>query len=168
MERNKNGDRYEQIPHKATIVMQKKDLTLLDAWGIWLKTIIHLESPAIKKLTRTNVSNCLLNELRTREKTILNNSAMIGALYLDPRYRNQILKDEQLSSRAIHFRANLHRRISSFRLDASNVDASNESSGLDLTIDFNDPNILDKYLSNESNPMETTTNTTGDMSIGTE
>lgn len=159
-----------QIPYKATIAMQKKDLTLSDAWGIWLKTIMHLESPAINKLNKTNFSNCLLNALNVRKKTIFNNPVMLGAIYLDPRFQIQIIKDENLVKQAIDTLANVYHRIHSVRSsvpDESEVNDSNGSSGLNLSIDFNDANLLDSYLlSNQNSSMSQEMNAS--MSIETE
>lgn len=44
------------IPFKAIIHLQKRDLILPDAYGIWLKTMIHLRTPDIRKLRRTNLA----------------------------------------------------------------------------------------------------------------
>lgn len=158
-----------QIPYKATIAMQKKDLTLSDTWGIWLKAIIHLESLAKKRVNKTNFSNCLAKALHVRKQTIFGNPAMLGAIYLDPRFRIEILRDENLVEQAICTLANLYcriERLKSDKSDESDVNASNESSGLNLDLDFNDTNVLDEYLLNRT--VESQTNTSHGMPIKTE
>lgn len=72
-----------QIPYKATIALQKRELTLSDAFGIWLKMKIHLQSSVIKRMCQTNFANCLTNALHERQQIIFNNSAMLSAIFLD-------------------------------------------------------------------------------------
>lgn len=51
------------IPFKATIALQKRDLTLSDAYGIWLKVMILLRSPEIVRLKKTDMVECLADSL---------------------------------------------------------------------------------------------------------
>lgn len=146
-----------QIPYKATIALQKQDLTLSDAFGIWLKMSIHLQVPAMKRLCKTNFANCLINALDERKKTIFNNPAMLSAIYLDPRFQCEILRDKRMTGQAIEVLSNLWRRISSLTPELSNesmINCSKESSGLNISIDFDDPDVLDKYLSRGHNSLD--------------
>lgn len=144
-----------QIPYKATIALQKHDLTLSDAFGIWLQIKIHLQSPSIKRLTQTKLGDCLLNALYERQQTILNNPAMLSAIYLDPRFRREIMQNEQKVDEAITMLSNLWRRLNylsglTTNASAANATATNsstETSSLNSTIYFSNTEILDKYLS---------------------
>lgn len=139
-----------QIPYKATIALQKQDLTLSDAFAIWLKIRIHLHSPMIIRLCETKLGNCLINALNNRQQTIYKNPAMLSAIYLDPRYRSEIILDENLVREAIGMLSNLWRRLSCFgteKTTETTTDCSKESSGLNTSIDFDNIEILDNYLS---------------------
>lgn len=153
-----------KIPYKATITLQKKDLSLSDAFGIWLKTIVHLEHPTIQRLRKTNYSKCLVTCLNTRKEMIFNNPAMLAAVYLDPRFRSQILRDENKVQQALHVIRNLHLRIANLRPDTG-ANCSNDSSGLNINIDFDDTGLLDKYLSGE---ISSTDSQSSGMTIDTE
>lgn len=144
-----------QIPYKATIALQRQDLTLSDAFGIWLKMNAHLESPPIKRLCKTNFAGCLINALHQRKQSIFNNSAMLSAIYLDPRFRYEICSNQDLREQAQQKLANLWYRLVSLRPELANqlsTNCSTESSGINLSIDFNNPKILDEYLSKEHPP----------------
>lgn len=157
-----------QIPYKATIALQKTDLTLSDAFGIWLKIKIHLQSPVIKRLCRTNLANCLMNAINRRQQTIFNNSAMLSAIFLDPRYRFEILRDHHLTEKAISTLSNLWRRINCLASEETNetiINHSTESSGLNVSIDFDDHAILDKYLSGSNLQREEPANDRHDFCI---
>lgn len=139
-----------QIPYKATIALQKHDLTLSDSFGIWLKMEIHLNSGTVKRLSRTNFGSCLIHSLNQRKQCIFNNPAMLCAIYLDPRYRGEISNDENLVGQATQMLANLWRRLNIFRPELANksaINLSTESSGVNLSIDFDDQKILNEYLS---------------------
>lgn len=151
------------IPYKATIALQKQNLTLSDAFGIWLKIKLHLDSAVIKRLCATNLVNSLINALNFRQQTIINNPAMLGAIYLDPRYRTQILNDESIKQVAVQTLSNLWHRLNCFGERNETINnCSNESSGLNTSIDFDNIEILDAYLSrsyhvNRAEPSSTQT-----------
>lgn len=152
-----------QIPYKATIALQKHDLTLSDSFGIWLKMKIHLQSPIMQRLCKSNFVNCLVDSLNSRQQIIFDNDAMLGAIYLDPRYRGEIVRDTDLMVKATQMLTNLWRRLSNFHPEVTNrsgINLSTESSGGNLSIDFENPKILDEYLSrtNHSRDMQTVAN----------
>lgn len=155
-----------EIPYKATIALQKHDLTLSDAFGNWINMKILLNSTRIKRLTQTNLGSLLLDALHKRQQDIFNNPAMLSALYLDPRYRGEILHDEQLVNRAKRMLSNLWRRLNYLNEEEKNATATNsstEASSLDTSIDFNNTERLDNYLSrrNGSQSVQPVTNARG-------
>lgn len=141
-----------QIPSKATIALQKHDLTLSDSYGIWLQMKAHLQSSAVKQICKTDFSSRFIDALDRRKEVIFNNRAMLAAIYLDPRYRWNILHDENLVEQAKQMLLNLWRRLVRLRPEQANnsiTNCSNESSGM-LNIDFNNPQVLNEYLSHNS------------------
>lgn len=152
-----------RIPYKATIALQKQDLTLSDAYGIWLKINIHLQAVAKKRLCKTNFATCLSKALDERKKTIFNNPAMLGAIYLDPRFRCEILRDQQLIDQSIKTLLNLWRRIITLSGDSANesiLSSTKESCDLNFSADFDNPDILDKYLSRANGSIDMQQNAT--------
>lgn len=90
-------------PYQLTVKLQAKDLTLSDVFGHW--TIMEL------KLQKENhpLAQILLKHMKLRREAVLNNPAMIAAVFLDPRYnrllgmnnRNEALKYLQIFSKRI-------------------------------------------------------------------
>lgn len=90
------------------------------------------------------------------------------ALYLDPRFRCEIVHDEQMIEQAKQSLLNLWRRINYIRHNESQaefgttgndttIQSTNNCSGssdLDMNIDFNDPSLLDNYLSRNQSQSE--------------
>lgn len=155
--RNKWSDFKEiisilQIPYKGTIALQKHDLTQSDSFAIWLRMEAHLQSPSMKRLCKTNLAYCLIHAMDQRKEAIFNNSTMLAAIYLDPRYRSEILHNENLVKQAKQMLINIWRRLVSFRPELANksiINCSTESSGINLSIDFNNPTVLEEYLSTD-------------------
>lgn len=139
-----------QIPYKATIALQKRDLTLPDAYGIWLKTIILLRSSDINRLKRTNIAECLNASLEQRKNIIFNNTIMQCALYLDPRYRSEILRDREMAERVVQLLVNLSNRIENITQAVTTANCSASECDLNLSIDFDNATALDEYLANGS------------------
>lgn len=85
-----------QVPYKATVALQSHRLTLSDAYGIWLKLKIHLQTFCLRKSFKTNLAKHMFDKYNERKKVIFDNPAMACALYLDPRFRCEIMHDEQM------------------------------------------------------------------------
>lgn len=52
-----------QIPLRATIELQREDLTLSDVYGIWTKMRLHLNACASKTNYKTSLAKYLLDAL---------------------------------------------------------------------------------------------------------
>lgn len=157
-----------QVPYKATIALQSHRLSLSDAYGIWLKLKIHLQTFCLKKSFKTNLAKFMFDKYNERKKAIFNNPAMVCALYLDPRFRCEIMHNEQMKEQAKQSLLNVWRRINYIRHNESQAEfrsAGNDtaiqstnncsgSSDLDMNIDFNDSHLLDNYLSREQTQSE--------------
>lgn len=100
-----------QVPYKATIALQRQTLTLSDAYVIWHKMDTLLKSDELKRICQTNFRECLLKAVNNRMKGMCNNATTWSALFLDPRYRHFILRDEEKKNAAIGKLTNLWQRI---------------------------------------------------------
>lgn len=122
-------------------------------------------------MCQTNFANCLTNALHERQQIIFNNSAMLSAIFLDPRYRNEISNDTNLRDQAIQTLLNLWRRLNRLNetinetmdetMNDTTKNFSKESFGSDIAnIDFDDHSIVDEYMSksNQSQSLEPATN----------
>lgn len=111
-----------QIPYKATIALQNHRLTLSDAFGIWLKLKLHLQAFCLKKSFKTNIAKYMLDNYNDRKSVIFDNPAMVCALYLDPRFRCEIMHNEEVILQAKASLLNLWRRIIYIRYNESQVE----------------------------------------------
>lgn len=55
-----------QVPYKGTIALQRRSLTLSDAYGIWQKMGILLNTVDMQRICRTNFRQCLIDALNRR------------------------------------------------------------------------------------------------------
>lgn len=139
------------IPYKATVDLQKKELTLSDVYGIWLKSQLHLDACIkLKKNYKTDLAKHLLNAINERKETVFKNPLMTAALFLDPRFRRQVLRDVNKTEEAMQTLKNIWRRLIALN-DAPNVpvamNISDKSVDSNVSLDFDAQAELDKYLS---------------------
>lgn len=139
------------IPYNATIALQKKSLTLSDVFGIWLKMTLHLTACMKKENYQTDLASHLLNAVTERKEEIFNNPMMTSALFLDPRFRNQIVHDENKMQQAKTTLLNIWRRLITLDVDANKpaevenvvINTSNKS---EVSFEYDEQTALDKYL----------------------
>lgn len=137
------------IPYTATILLQKTSLTLSDVFGIWLKMILHLKACVKKANYKTNLALHLLNAMNERKEEIFNSSMMKCALFLDPRFRNQITNDEDKMQEAKTALLNIWHRLDTLDMSKSTEeknDAANISKKEGASFEYDDQAELDKYL----------------------
>lgn len=140
-----------RIPYNATIALQKKSLTLSDVYGIWLKMTLHLTACMKKENYQTDLASHLLNAVTERKEEIFNNPMMTSALFLDPRFRNQIVHDENKMQQAKTTLLNIWRRLITLDVDANKpaevenvvINTSNKS---EVSFEYDEQTALDKYL----------------------
>lgn len=100
--------RIDEILHvlepffKYTIQLQSEHCTLSDFFGFWKSIQLKLE-----KITHP-LSLALLNEMARRHTCLLENPALLGAVYLDPRFQRTLTP--QLQQTAIEFLSTVHKR----------------------------------------------------------
>lgn len=75
----------------ATKLLQDHKLGLSDFYRIWLVTTIDLdESPS----NHTNLARCLQESLHARKRYLLENPALVSAVYLDLRFKCELNEEE--------------------------------------------------------------------------
>lgn len=147
------------IPFKATVALQEQALTLSDVFGICLKMKLHLQACSAKKNYKSNLVKHLLSCLEQRKDTIFNNPFMSSALFLDPRFRNQIANDEERMSEAKTTLIKLWQRLKVLSDPVSTesiTNTTNASKGSDISFEYDENSELDTYLAgvSQSEPNE--------------
>lgn len=132
------------IPYKATVALQKQDLTLSDVFGIWLKMKLHLQNLS-RKPNITNLAKHLLSKLEDRYNTIFSNPFMTCALFLDPRFRSQISHDEGRMDEAKTTLKQIWHRLKALNAPTS-TDPSAADTYANASSEFDDSAEMEKYL----------------------
>lgn len=134
-----------QIPYNATIAFQYKKLTLSDVFGRWLAMELHLEA-CTKKLLKTNLAKSLYNATRNRKENIYNNPIMSCALYMDPRFHNEIMKNSDKVAEAKKNMLTIWRRLNVLRSIELITNEQTNTSSDSLTFEFDENAALEKHL----------------------
>lgn len=138
-----------QIPLRATISIQKQDLTLSDAYEIWITMKLHFEAVCTRGKFKTNLAKHLLNALQTRNKFVFNNKFMKCALFLDPKYRRQILNDTIVTQEAKETLSQLWRRIQVDDVATNNLETPDfDHDSIDFHFDVQEE--LKRYLMHQT------------------
>lgn len=135
-----------QIPLHATFALQKQDLTLSDAFGVWIKMKIHFQACCRRGSFKTNLAKHFLNALESRNKFVFQNKFMKCALFLDPRFRQEILRDEIVVEEAKQTLLQLWCRIQNNE-SKTNTSESESTSCADHDFEFDEQSELQRYLS---------------------
>lgn len=137
------------IPYNATISLQKRSLTLSDVFGIWLKMTLHLEACVKKGYNETELAQHLLDTMNERKEEIMNNPMMLSAIFLDPRFRIQITRDESKVQQAKNNLMNIWRRLLTLEKSepAEEEKETNISNQSEKSFEYDEQAELDNYLS---------------------
>lgn len=136
-----------EIPYNATVSLQNPRITLSDVYGIWSKMRLHLQACAKKHSFKTKLSDNLVNALDERFDSVFNNPEMKCSLFLDPRFRNIILRDDNaVESTKTHLK-NLWYRLKSMNETNSTIQTSNASS--DFNFSFDGQSELNKLMTGD-------------------
>lgn len=144
------------IPYKATVSFQRQSLTLSDVFGIWIDMQLHLTACSKRMNYQTNLAKHLLCTLSERKEVIFKNPFMSGALFLDPRFRNQIVRDDRKMEQAKETLKNVWRRFVALSVsDTNTTQASDEINNVstgssNISFDYDTEGELDKYLNGVS------------------
>lgn len=132
-----------QIPLRATIAMQQHDLTLSDAFGIWTKMQIHLVACARKTSYKTSLAKHLVDAVIQKKEVIYSNPFMTSAIFLDPRYRNQITSNETKVEESKRMLIDLWNR-SNYGVEHDGT--QNHSGSSDISVNFDADTAFDTFL----------------------
>lgn len=100
-----------EIPFKATIDLQRTQLTLSETFGILLKIKLRLSACSKNKKGKTGLAKILLNQIITHSQAINSNPMMAAALFLDPRYHHIIKNNEKKLEEAMKTLTTFWRRL---------------------------------------------------------
>lgn len=100
-----------KIPYEATIHSQNIAFTLSDFFGCYLTMTRRLNKLVEDSSQTTNFAQILLSNIESRRTSLLNNEAMICAVYLDKRFEFKLSDDEKTIAR--HSLEKLHERVKS-------------------------------------------------------
>lgn len=81
------------IFHRISLEVQKRGITLSDCYGYWLMMQIALNE-TVASTPITNLAKYLLDAMKNRHSSIFDNPAMVAAIFLDPRFHDEIKIDE--------------------------------------------------------------------------
>lgn len=84
-----------KIPYEATIALQNATFTLSDFYGCWLTILRRLAKLVLDENAETNFAQTLTTNIQKRQASLLNNQAMLCAIYLDKRYEFKLSGDER-------------------------------------------------------------------------
>lgn len=124
-----------RIPY--AVKLQRRDLTLSDTYGIWLEIKLRLSKIDINRSSPTGLAALLLEKFQNRFNAIFANPAMKAAIFLDPRYRIGIIRNQQHVDEAKIFIIEMHRRLDYLK-DIQHAQATaSENNATDTFDDFN-------------------------------
>lgn len=143
----KEIERVLSIPFRATLKLQRYDLTMSDVFGIWIEIQIQIEKMLKKKMI-TNLATNLLTATIERRQLIFKNDIMICAVFLDPRYRSEIVNHKSIadSEYAIEKLVLLWNQLN--QMGQKDLSVQNDMSGntIDLDSSHDSLNELNDYL----------------------
>lgn len=90
--------------NKYTLKLQSELCTLSDFFGYWISIKL-----AMNKFERIELVDLIIEEMKKREKTLLDNPLVVAAVYLDPRFQ-RILNENQKTN-AVFFLKGLFNKL---------------------------------------------------------
>lgn len=143
------------IPYKATIALQDRKPTLSDTFGIWLDVKLHLQKVIDSKISKTALDAKLLDAFNNRYDAIFNNPIMKSAIYLDPRFRKEIIRNENATEIAKNTIIDIKNRLQFLNRDESLIthetskNSANLSSDDSFGVNFDSQSAMNSYLDNQ-------------------
>lgn len=123
------------IPLRATIEFQRRDLNLSDVYLCWLKMELSLKK--IKKPTYcTGLSDHLYQCLNKRKNVVFDNPFMNAAIFLDPRLHRSISTDEEKMDQAKITLKNIWQRMERLKNAPKANDESVENTSNNATLEM--------------------------------
>lgn len=149
-----------KIPLDATNVMQRNNLTMSDQFGCWLRMEWKLEDLIQTGNLETNLARFLFDNILEKKHVLMENPALCGAIYLDPRFRFE-LSEANIDS-AKGFLLSLYKKVSktdsAFRDEAQN-DQLNQDDSFEnrLAKRCSQIPVYNSHLKSNGNPVHQTT-----------
>lgn len=117
-----------KIPFEVTNAVQNATFTLSDFYGSWLK----MERSLNKLVTQNSLfkfTEKLIEMVEKRKKNLLNNQAMISAVYLDPRFNFKLTQEEtQIAKLTLE---NLFKRVKKLKESSSQSEPATHDADID-------------------------------------
>lgn len=100
-----------EILYKSTKLLQEENLTMCEFFKIWLNTECELEN------NNNDMAKCILKNLNQRKENLKENSALWGALYLDPsiNFKNSPFFTSETKTIAKDFLIAIYRRLTTLK-----------------------------------------------------
>lgn len=127
--------------YQATVVLQRTDFTMSDFYATWTQLETSLEKIE-RKYNNDPLASSLLHCLSKRKQKLIDNTTMLCALALDPRFCKELSSNQK--SQAIDSLLSLWRRIQMIPGNGDIV-ADSELSDSDLEISINNTTILSRF-----------------------
>lgn len=103
-----------KLPYDVTMGIQHSAYTLSDFYGDWMQMTRKLEKMTQLDGSTKDFARILLDQTKKRESSVMNSSAMLSAVYLDPRYKF-FLNESEVRIAKITL-TELHTRVSEAKL----------------------------------------------------
>lgn len=132
-----------QIPFEVTQLLQRSDCTLSDFYGACIKMREKLKRAKNKENNKTDLAQYLLEEFENRRSHLINNHAMLSAVYLDRRFAIDLTdRETELAKLAL---CNLWEKI--FLVHNSNVSHDIHTEPLNTSVDIDSDSEIEFDMS---------------------
>lgn len=109
-----------EIPFKVTTALQCEKFVLSDFYGLWLEMTLKLNM-----IENIEFSTILIQKLQNRKGQLLDHPAMLCALFLDPRYNQEMSYEQKEEARKLL-------KSLWFRLKSIKPNEESEDNGIDF------------------------------------
>lgn len=144
----------ERIRECAVNTIQCNDCfskSAIDTVRRWLGMQLHLNMFCTKRL-KTALAKHLLDALKQRSENIFQNLIMAAALYLDPRFRREIINKAEKIDQAKKVLLDIWRRVNMLRsnIDSTPTTTTNDDSTENLDFVFDESAAILEHLNGNS------------------
>lgn len=130
-----------KVLYEVTIKLQKANCTLSDFYGYWIWAQLKLEKLQVE-LKKTDLHKEILVALKQKKSDLLENKALLCAVYLDPRYRRNLTANETALVKFVM--GDMWEKVQELNITNQRATGSNEESS---TSDPED--CLEKYFAEQ-------------------
>lgn len=127
--------RILKLPYLTTNYLQRENATLSDFFGIMIGLEIGLKKEINKTERKTNFAQLLQSTVSSRKRRLLSNRLMITAIYLDPRYKCELVNQPEKVVIAKITIEKIWHRIQSLKGNSHEINEINISNDGDKSIE---------------------------------